>query len=150
MRRLAVLLAFVLAVAACGDDDAGTPTTTEAAGTTGAGATAVPPPSGPPLLAGVDGTMTLLTPTSGEGIRPLLAWAPVSTADHYALFLYAPSGEVYWSWSGTATEVHVGGEPQLRDGASGPSVVEGMSWAVIAYDAGMLPIAASEIRPVSP
>ena len=66
------------------------------------------------------------------------------------MFLYAPSGEVYWSWAGTATQVHVGGEPQLHEGASGPSVIEGMSWAVIAYDADLLPIAVSEQRPISP
>lgn len=157
--RAAVLIVVgALLVAACGDDDA-TPTTATTATpggtatTTADGATTtttVAETERPPLFEGLDGTVTLLTAESGEGTRPLLEWEEFPGADHYAVFLYAPSGAVYWSWAGRETSVHVGGEPQLREGASGPSVIEGMSWAVMAYDADLLPLAVSEQRPIAP
>lgn len=94
--------------------------------------------------------MTLLTPSSGGGLRPLLEWESVSGADHYGAYVYAPDGSIYWAWTGRATQVHVGGEPRLEDRAPGPSVIDGMSWAVIAYDAEMLPIAVSGRQPIGP
>jgi hypothetical protein len=87
---------------------------------------------------------------SGAGVRPLLEWEPVEDADHYAVVLYAPDGDAYWAWFGADTAVHVGGEPALRDEAPGPSVVEGMSWLVIAYDVGGDPVAISAARPIAP
>ncbi|HUG48045.1 MAG TPA: hypothetical protein VMP67_06495 [Candidatus Limnocylindria bacterium] len=92
----------------------------------------------------------LKTPTSGGGSRPLLEWEPVADADHYGAYVYAPEGIIYWAWAGRETSVHVGGEPQLREGAPGPSIVDGMTWAVIAYDPDLIPIAVSELRPISP
>ncbi|MDX1689886.1 MAG: hypothetical protein R3290_02565 [Acidimicrobiia bacterium] len=44
----------------------------------------------------------------------------------------------------------MGGEPQLLDGAPGPAVSEGMSWAVLAHDAEFRPLAVSEQRPIAP
>jgi hypothetical protein len=155
-RGLGVLLAAAtLVLAGCGGGDTGGPTTTSSAQTTlpGDGATTttaevVEP--GPALFEGLDGDIILKTPTSGGGERPLLEWEPFAGADHYAVFLYAPSGEAYWVWSGDATSVHVGGEPLLAEGSPGPNVAEGMSWAVIAYDAAMVPVAVSERRPIAP
>lgn len=121
--------------------------------TTGAPATpepADPVEQGEPLFAGLDGQLDLVTPTSGGGIRPELEWEPFPGADHYSLYLYAPDGSVYWVWSGMGTSVHVGGEPQLRDGAPGPSVIGGMSWAVMAHDANQIAIAVSARRSISP
>jgi hypothetical protein len=102
------------------------------------------------MFEGLDGGIVLRTPTSGGGERPLLEWERSAGAEHYVVFLYAPSGEAYWVWSGDDTSVHVGGEPQLGPGSPGPNVVEGMSWAVIAYDADMVPVAVSERRPIAP
>ena len=106
---------------------------------------------GPPLLPGLELDEVLLTtPLSGGGLRPLLAWGPANSAAYYAVKLYAPDGSPYWAWQGTATQIHVGGEPVLEDYAEGPFVVDGMTWGVIAYDEEWAPIAASERRPIGP
>lgn len=99
---------------------------------------------------GLDETVVLVTPFSDNGVRPLLSWEPVDGADRYGVYVYAPNGRAYWSWTGSVTSVHVGGDPQLRDGAPGPTVSDGMTWAVVAYDADVLPIAVSELRAISP
>jgi hypothetical protein len=156
MRRLAALVIAGMLVGGCtgsaGDpsDPGGTMTTTTSAGSEPAAATTIAVEETAPLFGGIDGRVTLLTAVSGGSIRPTLEWEPVTGADHYVAFLYAPDGRVYWSWAGGATAVPVGGEPRLRDDAPGPSVIEGMSWAVIAYDADLLPIAVSELRPIAP
>ena len=111
---------------------------------------ALPEPTRASLFAGFDEEVVQLSPESGQGIRPLLEWEAVDGADHYALFLFAPDGAAYWAWMGPQTSVHVGGEPQLREGAPGPSIIDGMSWLVFAYDEGGLPIAMSPVRPISP
>jgi hypothetical protein len=107
-------------------------------------------PIAPPLYPGLGDTVTLLTPQSGGGERPLLEWEPVSGADRYVVYLYAPSGDTYWVWMGFDTAVFVGGNPQLRAGASGPSVVDGMAWAVAAKTFNGVSIAVSELRPIAP
>lgn len=107
-------------------------------------------PAGDPLFAGLDATVTLVTDTSGGGARPLLEWDSVDGADHYSLYLYAASGDVYWSWTGYETSVHVGGEPRLDDGVPGPSVTDDMTWAVLAHDEAGLPLAVSEQRAIAP
>lgn len=146
-----ILVVAVMIVAACGDADTATTTSTsQASGDSTTTSTVVASEPQAPLFAGVDGTIALITSESGGGIRPLLEWEPVAGVDHYGVYLYAPGGSIYWSWTGTVTAVHVGGEPQLRDGAPGPSIVDGMSWAVIAYDADLLPIAVSPQRPIAP
>lgn len=94
--------------------------------------------------------MTLTTPTSGGGIRPVLAWDPVNGADWYGVYLYAPNHKLYWSWQGRESSVPVGGRPKLNDDSLGPSVVVGMTWSVIAYDAQDLPIASGGPRPIAP
>jgi hypothetical protein len=114
------------------------------------GDTAPPESVEPPLFEGLPGTVTLLTATFGGGIRPRLEWEPVDGADYYSVFLYAPSGRVYWGWAGRATGVHVGGEPQIREDGPGASIIDGMSWAVLAYDSASLPIAVSPQRPIAP
>lgn len=103
-----------------------------------------------PLFGGVDRTVELLTPEAGGGPRPDLSWSAVPGADHYGLYVYAPSGDIYWAWQGRATSVPVGGLPRLHDDVAGPSVSEGMTWAVVAYDTDLLPVAVSPRRPISP
>lgn len=91
-----------------------------------------------------------VTPESGGGTRPLLEWEAVDGAHMYSVVLLTPSGEAYWAWEGTATAVHVGGEPQLEEFAAGPSVVPGMSWSVAAYDDEFHVIAVSQRMEISP
>lgn len=64
------------------------------------------------------------------GPRPLLQWAPVDGADEYHVSVFAASGDAYWGWSGTETQVNVGGisDPD----AVGPHVFEAMTWVVMA------------------
>ena len=106
-------------------------------------------PAQPEFLSYLDPVM-LLTPASGGGTRPILAWEPIPGVDRYGVYLYAPSGRLYWSWQGRETEIPVGGVPRLREDAIGPSVVDGMTWIVIAYNPDQLPIASGGPRPIGP
>ncbi len=92
----------------------------------------------------------LLTPEAGGGARPELAWEPVDQAFFYNVVVLDPSGGGYWGWEGTATAVHVGGEPVITAGLSGPSVIDGMSWQVSAYDSDQNLIALSHQQPIAP
>jgi hypothetical protein len=112
--------------------------------------TTEPPPTSAALLEGFDVSVELMTATSGGGIRPLLEWSPHEGATWYLATLYAPDGTVYWTWTGPSTSVHVGGDPRLDDGVPGPSVIEGMSWGVVALDADVVPIAMSARLPIAP
>lgn len=162
--HLAAVMAAMAALNACGGAPAATesgnvatpsghPTAAPASATPVAG-TAPPssggPAAGEPLFGDFETLIALRTPTSGGGGRPLLEWEGLDGADHYAVYLYAPDGRIYWAWMGRETAIHVGGEPRLREGAPGPNVVAGMTWAVVAYDADLLPITTSEVRPISP
>jgi hypothetical protein len=168
MKRAGFMVAAIsLAAAACtggSADDRGTGTsgpastpgpttstevtiaTTAAPATTTTTTTTVP---GDALLAGLE-PITLNTPESGGGIRPELSWEPVAGADHYAVYVYAPNGRIYWSWQGRETSVPVGGRPVLPDAATGPSVVDGMTWAVVAYDTALQPVGSSAVVPIGP
>ena len=157
MRRAAatfVLLALVLS--SCGGDDAESPDSTsavpadqvEATPTTTTAESADQAEA--PFLNGFDRGVVLATAPEGGGNRPLLEWSSVSGADHYGVYLYAPSGKLYWSWRGRELSVYVGGAVQIGDHAAGPAVVVGMNWAVVAYDADLNPIAASGLRPIGP
>jgi hypothetical protein len=93
--------------------------------------------------------VTLLTPSTGQGPRPVLEWEPVDTAVTYAVSVYAGAGEpARWSWRGTATSVRVGfvDDPSV----GGPNVVAGMTWSVLALDADDEPVAQSNERPLGP
>jgi len=94
--------------------------------------------------------VTLLTPESGGGSRPELAWAVVDGAFFYNVVLLDPTGRGYWGWEGTAAAVHVGGEPVIKEGLSGPSVIDGMTWQVAAYDDDQNLIALSHRQPIAP
>lgn len=137
------------------DDTAAPDTTDETAApdTTAAAVATTAPPTTEPAAAffgGFPDVVVQHTPEAGGGFRPELQWDAIDGADHYGVYLYAPSGDVYWSWRGMETQVFVGGAIQLSDSAPGPSVADGMSWAVIAYDADLIPVAASPMRPIAP
>ncbi len=94
--------------------------------------------------------ITLLTPESGNGPRPILKWEAADGADRYGVYLYGSDGELYWSWQGRETEIPVGGRPQLLENALGPRVSDGMTWAVIGFNAEQMPVAAGGLRSINP
>lgn len=109
-----------------------------------------PPIDTMPLVEGLAPAIELVSPQSGAGIRPLLEWSAVDGAAYYLATVYAPDGSPYWTWTGTTTSVHVGGEPVLDDDRPGPSVTVGMTWGVVALDDTIVPIALSDRRPIGP
>lgn len=108
------------------------------------------PPITVPLIEGLAAEVELLTASSGTGIRPLLEWSPLGGASMYMATVYSPDGSPYWTWTGAATSVHVGGDPVLDDSVPGPSVIEGMTWGVVAFDDEVVPIALSSRQAISP
>ncbi|HEC11055.1 MAG TPA: hypothetical protein ENI86_16055 [Acidimicrobiales bacterium] len=100
------------------------------------------------LLAGLP-EIELLSPANGGGIRPLLQWEPTGAA-LYGVYVYAPDGSLYWAWRGREAEVYVGGAVRIDPERPGPSITEGMTWSVVAYDADLLPLASSAIIPIAP
>ena len=156
--RITALLLLVGVLAGCGDD-AATPTTTTVRGTA---ATTTTAPTGtdtttPGEVDQVDlpgrlglPEITLLTPTSGGGTRPILEWEAVEGAIGYEVALNGPGGGIYWAGWATGTSIPVGGEPLVDPAYSGPSVSEGMTWSVAAYDADGYLVAVSAMRPIAP
>jgi hypothetical protein len=133
------------------DEEATDPTTpTGPPATTPDSTPGTTPISTEPLFGQFDQSIELLTSSEGGGIRPILEWTEVAGVDHYGVYLYAPNGAIYWAWRGRTTSIVVGGEPRLADAAAGPSVSDGMTWAVVAYDADLLPLAVSPAAPISP
>ena len=155
--RVTALLLLVGVLAGCGGADA-TPTTT----TSGTAATTTTAETGTTTttagevdevdLPGVLGLpeITLLTPTSGGGTRPILEWEAVDGAAGYEVALSGPGGGIYWAGWATGTSIPVGGEPLIDPAYSGPSVSEGMTWSVAAYNADGYLLAVSAIRPIGP
>ena len=106
---------------------------------------------GPLVFAALDVPIIGITSgTGGQGSRPVLAWVPVDDAAHYEVSLFAPSGEMYWAWSGATPAIPVGGEPLLGPNSAGPAVIEGMSWYVLAIDAEGLIIGQSPLVTTHP
>ena len=127
------------------------PTTTTRATTSSVPTTTTTPPTiAAPLIAGIAPTIEPITAPAGGGIRPLLEWTPVEGAAHYTVIVYAPDGTPYWTWTGTETSVHVGGEPVLDDARPGPSVTAGMTWGVAGLDANLNLVALSARHPIAP
>ncbi len=101
-------------------------------------------------LADLDGiaTITMTTPSSGNGEHPLLSWEPIEPAVRYALTVTASDGQAYWAWTGSEHEVWLGGsteEPPADSG--GPYLTEPMTVRVVAVDSADVIIAAR--RPVT-
>lgn len=116
----------------------------------GAGSGASP---GGELLVNAPGVaeITLTTPATGAGLKPLLAWEPLSGAVEYQVTVYTPAKQPYWAWSGAAASVYLGGgEAPPPEDAAGPVVSEGMYWAVLAFDAEGLIAGSSALAPISP
>ncbi len=160
MSRRALLLWAVLAIVAAGcsnrPDATAAPTTSAVAdaSTTSTVPAADPDPATDDGIV-VDGPVPergAISTTTGplEWGRPELAWEPVAGAVRYEVTLFAPDGYGYWAWQGTATSVHVGGEPQLLADAAGPTAVTGMTWQVLAIGPDGAVIALSERTAIGP
>ena len=158
MRRRAATLALCVALVGtgCSGDDA--PSTAD----TGSGAaaaasptaaplvTAEPASDGAPLVAGLgDAPIVQTTPTSGGGDRPVLAWEAVDGAADYVVMVHDADDSPYWAWTTEDTSVRVG-LTDRPDAAPGPRVTDGMTWVVVARDAGGIPVASSPRRPIAP
>ncbi|NNE74286.1 MAG: hypothetical protein HKN26_11525 [Acidimicrobiales bacterium] len=172
MRKLRTSILFVLLLAGCGSgvDDAADPsdpapssaaevppgdatqadpTATEPTATDTAPNTTAPEPEAPPLIGFPNaGTITQHTPTTGNGLHPALAWDPIEGATEYAVVVFHANGEAWWSWYGPETEVVLGGVATNAP-AGGPRAGDGVTWAVVGYDAQGTPLATSARRTVS-
>jgi hypothetical protein len=95
--------------------------------------------------------ITLTTPESGAGLKPLLAWEPVAGAAGYQVAVYTSEKVPYWAWSGPATSVYLGGgdTPPPED-SDGPILSKGMWWAVLAFDADGRLAGSSALGQISP
>src|SRR5690606_3489572 len=124
MRRLLVAVGAVLVATALVACSGGDPATNDASGVP---ATASSTSDGAPEFTPIE------TMATDPGPRPLLEWTAVDGADEYHVTVFSASGAAYWSWTGTETQVHVGG---LADpDAAGAHVFEAMTWVVMAATA---------------
>lgn len=102
--------------------------------TVSAPSTSVVTVSAEPLFPGLDlAPISLVTPGSGEGPRPMLRWEPVDGAATYTVLVMDAGGERWWSWSGSETEVVLGGVDTQSD-VGGPVAGDGVTWVVFAFD----------------
>jgi len=146
--RLLLSLLFLITISAC----SGASTTQSASGGDDSGAVVDQQSGQEPFIpfAGLT-RIELLTPSSGAGEKPLFEWLPIEGASEYSLFLQFPDGQPYWSWLGSATTVYLGGSSSAPSpDAAGPILLDGMSWAVIAFDTQGNVIASSNLQAISP
>lgn len=170
MRRAALMVVLALAIACSSGGSPGVtsvpgPTSTQlsAAATTTtttteekATLTTTPTVSAPspsvvtvseePLFPGLDlAPISLVTPVSGEGPRPMLCWEPVDGAATYTVLLMETGGEPWWSWSGPETEVVLAGVDTQSD-VGGPAAGDGVTWLVFAFDSDDVLVGVSSRR----
>jgi len=89
-----------------------------------------------------------LTPPVVEMLRPVLEWEPIEGADSYSVVVLDEAGEPYWAWSGTESEIVLGGAPS-SDFGIGPIIGVDYSWSVAAFDADGVFLAISGEVPIS-
>lgn len=104
-------------------------------------------------LSDLDGleVITVTTPPTGNGERPLLSWNPVDGAERYALTLSLPNGAAYFSWTGPTPSIWLGGtteEPPAD--AAGPVLLTDLVLRVVAFDKTGAITAASAPTPIAP
>ena len=72
--------------------------------------------------------LATLTPATGGGVRPILAWQPVKGAAKYRVVVLDAKRRPYWAWEGTTIKVPMGGgtKPAAK-GSDGPRIGAGFS-----------------------
>ena len=113
-------------------------------------AAAVPDIADEPGLPAANGVeIEQLTPKTGGGARPVLAWAPSDGADSYTVVVYDAEGAPWWSWAGSDTGIVIGGvETDVEIG--GPRADVGVRWTVMAFDADGTLVGSSAKRSIEP
>lgn len=158
---ISVVIALVLTTtAACGgsDEPDGAPVDTAADPTSAEPTTDdAPVETAPEVTAGeLDGVagvsaITITTPASGNGAKPLLAWEPVDGAASYVVILQTTDGSGYWAWTGPDTEVWLGGsDTEPAPDTEGPILYEPMMLSVYASVADGTAAGASETVEIAP
>ncbi len=79
---------------------------------------------------------------SDPGPRPTLSWVAVDGAELYQVSVLDANGRPYWAWSGTETEVPLGG--MANPDAVGAWVFEELTWTVVARDVAGVALAMSQ------
>lgn len=98
-----------------------------------------------PFMPGLD-LVEISTYGVGDDDRPLLSWDAVPDADLYTVLVLNEEGNPWWSWSGTETEVILGGvETDAEIG--GPRAGPGIEWVVFAFDEEHRLLAVSSLVP---
>ena len=122
----------------------------------------LPSPSGGPSGPAVGGSgllvnapgvaaITLTTPETGAGLKPLLSWEPLPGAAEYQVSVYTSEQVPYWAWSGSGSSVYLGGgDTPPPEESAGPTLSLGMWWAVLAFDADGRLSGSSALGPISP
>lgn len=164
LRKRILLSAFVVVIGACSGNatetidtpatETNSSTSVESTSVTTATEEASPdsttvPDVSPSIELSLDDLFApLVTKPTEPGPRPLLAWEPVEGAALYNVVVLGSNGDPYWAWSGTVTEIHVGGidEPE----ALGAWVHESMTWTVSAQAPEGEVLALSAATPLVP
>lgn len=95
--------------------------------------------------------ISVLTPSTGNGPKPLLAWEPVDGATTYDVVVSTVDGAPYWAWRGTEQQVWLGGSQNApAPDTEGPILVGPMLLTVFASDAGGIPLAAGGPLEIAP
>ena len=100
-----------------------------------------------PLIDGVD-VIVATTPAIVSSLRPSLVWEPVEGASRYELVVLDEAGKPYWYWSGTDSQVKLGGG-DFSDFGLGPIIGVGYSWSVAAFGSDENLLAISGQIPIS-
>ncbi|KAA3641402.1 MAG: hypothetical protein DWP92_01220, partial [Armatimonadetes bacterium] len=95
------------------------------------------------------GTVTLNPTANDGGPHPMMSWEPAPEASSYWLVVHDASGQPYWAWTGSATEVRFGGGDRA-DLNQTAALHEPMSWSVTAFDADGNVVAFSETASIEP
>ncbi len=104
-------------------------------------------------LDGVAGVspISVTTPVTGNGAKPLLAWEPVDGAVDYVVILQTADGNGYWAWTGADNQVWLGGsETEPAPDTEGPILFEPMLLSVYASSADGTAVGASETIEIAP
>lgn len=94
------------------------------------------------FLSGLDLATVVGAVAEGDGPRPTLNWDEIPDASSYTVLVLDSEGRPWWSWSGSSTQVVLGGiDSDLAIG--GPTASAGATWIVFAFGSDDAVIGAS-------